>query len=396
MTFWRLVPNPYAKVDIAPARDGVLRAWTYAPLRARAAIERETRADDEPELFALIERVRSARAALTFTPDEVDRLAELGMLVARAEIAEGVPVALPVTLERIESLAYGPAPAHDATWIVHPALERTDARSPPAWFGFSARDWGAAEGASVLSWREPGLGLVGFCQPEGELAAVAPALVAGEVPPVSARVREALVRLGVVVAPDHRARAEAAWDADAARSRTEIAARGWHRLSRVFTDVERVALFEHIVALQQAGFMSTRSLFSPLRYSMNGGVWMSAIHAQIRGWIERAVGCPVTATTAYGMIYEQGSDLPRHIDRPECDLVVSALLAYEPAAESPAQWPLYLAQKPDQSPVATNIVPGAGVLYEGRAIPHWRSPLPLGHRVGVGIFCYRREASVRG
>jgi hypothetical protein len=82
--------------------------------------------------------------------------------------------------------------------------------------------------------------------------------------------------------------------------------------------------------------------------------------------IERATGLSLFPTYSYLRVYPPGSILPRHLDRPACEVSVSLNLGYE--AQSP--WPLCL-----ESPSGTHCVPlepGSALLYRGTECPHWR------------------------
>ena len=390
MSSLRLVSNPFALIDLSERTDGVKQAWTYAPLRGRAAIERELRADYEPGMVTLMERIHAARGPVSFAGDEIRWLTELGFLVRRDEIPDVVPVACPITRERLEALSSAPPPSFDAaTWIVHPELVRWESGAVPPWFAADARWWGASADAPVLAWTHPGTGLASFCQLEEEL----PALVPGQAPggrEASVRGSGALARLGLVVPPDFVEDERLQWERGCAQAREDLAAQGWHALPELLPDFQRVALSDHLLAMQRAGFLSTRSAFAPLRHTVTNDPWITSLHRQMKPLIERLSGRTVLATSGYGMIYEAGADLPPHIDRPECDLAVSLLLSFEPETESPAKWPLFVASKPDRARAAINTVLGRAVLYEGRAVAHWRERLPDDHRVMVAIFCYRR------
>jgi hypothetical protein len=79
-------------------------------------------------------------------------------------------------------------------------------------------------------------------------------------------------------------------------------------------------------------------------------------------------------TYSYFRSYSTHDELPRHKDRPACEVTVSLCLGLNPAAP----WPLYLERESEIH--AVSLLPGDGVLYSGCVMAHWREPFP-------GVFC---------
>jgi hypothetical protein len=90
--------------------------------------------------------------------------------------------------------------------------------------------------------------------------------------------------------------------------------------------------------------------------------------------IEAIVGEPLHPTFSYLRIYEKGSVLDRHSDRPESEIAASMALG----VVSDTSWPLHL--KARDKTHSLNLAPGDLVVYEGMQLEHWRD-------VFKGEFC---------
>lgn len=73
----------------------------------------------------------------------------------------------------------------------------------------------------------------------------------------------------------------------------------------------------------------------------------------------------VLPTYVYGRIYQNGSTLQRHVDRPACDISVTVNLKQD------KQW-LIAAENPDKKVTAFDLSVGDAMLYYGCNAPHWR------------------------
>lgn len=80
--------------------------------------------------------------------------------------------------------------------------------------------------------------------------------------------------------------------------------------------------------------------------------------------VEEVYGKRLHETYAFFRVYEEGQELPAHIDRPSCEVSVTICLGFH----SQYLWPIYV----DGVPYATK--PGEGVVYKGCEQLHWREP----------------------
>lgn len=73
---------------------------------------------------------------------------------------------------------------------------------------------------------------------------------------------------------------------------------------------------------------------------------------------------------SYWRIYEHGADLKRHRDREASEISISIAVANEPAGSA---WPISLTDF-DGVDHHVPLQPGAGVLFLGSKLKHWREP----------------------
>lgn len=83
--------------------------------------------------------------------------------------------------------------------------------------------------------------------------------------------------------------------------------------------------------------------------------------------IELLTGHRLLPTYSCLRIYEPGAVLPRHTDRPACEISLS--LALQPDPQVP--WPLYVETLTGEA-VPAHLAAGDGLIYKGIERPHWR------------------------
>jgi SEC-C motif len=82
--------------------------------------------------------------------------------------------------------------------------------------------------------------------------------------------------------------------------------------------------------------------------------------------MEQATGLKLLPCYSYLRIYGNGAILPKHMDRPSCEISSSLTLGFK----APAPWPLCVqADGVDKSLV---LMPGDMIVYRGSELPHWR------------------------
>ncbi|MBO0716964.1 MAG: hypothetical protein J2P55_06475, partial [Rhizobiales bacterium] len=86
----------------------------------------------------------------------------------------------------------------------------------------------------------------------------------------------------------------------------------------------------------------------------------------LRPRIEESSGLSLLPTYSYFRLYKRGDALPRHRDRPACEISVSLNIGQKPSDP----WPLFV--ESDRESYAALLNPGDGLLYRGIDLFHWR------------------------
>jgi len=104
----------------------------------------------------------------------------------------------------------------------------------------------------------------------------------------------------------------------------------------------------------------------PNAFAWYGPLCFEALSLYIQPVIEEAVGRKLFPTYSYARIYENGSELKRHTDRPSSEVTASCCLR----KDSP--WPLCFEVNGETKEF--DLDPGSIVISSGAEIPHWRNP----------------------
>ena len=81
--------------------------------------------------------------------------------------------------------------------------------------------------------------------------------------------------------------------------------------------------------------------------------------------LSNIVGCKLSPTYSYARVYENGSFLPIHKDKPACEISVTLHL------NGDTSWPIHIVN-PQGLPLDVNLQPGDIMIYLGCFAHHWR------------------------
>jgi hypothetical protein len=109
--------------------------------------------------------------------------------------------------------------------------------------------------------------------------------------------------------------------------------------------------------------------FVPGAPSGYGHPCMERVLQQLLSMVETVTSRALFPTYSYFRVYRRGDVLPRHVDRPACEISLSLCLGYEGTND----WPLWL--NCAEGTFAASLRPGDGVVYKGIEVEHWREPL---------------------
>ncbi|HVC29352.1 MAG TPA: SEC-C domain-containing protein [Gammaproteobacteria bacterium] len=91
-----------------------------------------------------------------------------------------------------------------------------------------------------------------------------------------------------------------------------------------------------------------------------------ALLLDLKPRVERATGLELLPCYSYLRIYGNDAILPKHLDRPSCEISTSLTLGFK----APAPWPLCV--QADGMDKSLALMPGDMLVYRGANVPHWR------------------------
>lgn len=152
-----------------------------------------------------------------------------------------------------------------------------------------------------------------------------------------------------------------------ASTRDEFHERGYALLKGVLPSGALQMLHHYCLSYAKGEHAATDALVpgTPAGY---GHPCMERILLQIVPLIENATGRTVFPTYSYFRVYRRGDVLPRHVDRPACEISLSLCIGYTGTDD----WPLWL--RGPKGDASVSLRPGEGVAYKGTELEHWREP----------------------
>ena len=120
----------------------------------------------------------------------------------------------------------------------------------------------------------------------------------------------------------------------------------------------------------------------PGAYSLYGDFVMETLLMKVLPVMKEKTGMDLIPTYSYARVYQTGSELKRHKDRPSCEISTTLNLGGDP-------WPIHLEPKknvgiPDgkkftvnsnNKGISINLKPGDMLVYRGMELEHWREEL---------------------
>ena len=120
----------------------------------------------------------------------------------------------------------------------------------------------------------------------------------------------------------------------------------------------------------------------PGAYSLYGDFVMETLLMKVLPVMKEKTGMDLIPTYSYARVYQTGSELKRHKDRPSCEISTTLNLGGD-------QWPIFIdpkgsnnvideyknIHKPGAPPgVEITLEPGDMLMYSGSELEHWRKP----------------------
>lgn len=204
--------------------------------------------------------------------------------------------------------------------------------------------------------------------------------------PLSPSEAMTLWQTGLILLPQERA--ERFTSPNATVARDLYVRHGCILLPELVTPDATRILREHYQAKLAAGALKLLNGRTDRYCAHNDPAGRVALNA-LREVIERIVGSPIKSSYSFASLYRGGTDLPMHIDRPQCRYTLSLQIDHQPlppGGRSP--WPVQVDLDPGAPPVDFFQTIGGGVLFRGAEITHGRPALPPDQRSWVLLLHY--------
>ncbi len=93
----------------------------------------------------------------------------------------------------------------------------------------------------------------------------------------------------------------------------------------------------------------------------------------VQPMLEKRIGLSLLPCYSFLRFYTPESQLPRHLDRPSCEISVTLPIGHW---QCDPGWPIWVESGGRDIPV--NLQPGEIMVYSGAEVTHWREPLKSG------------------
>lgn len=205
--------------------------------------------------------------------------------------------------------------------------------------------------------------------------------------------RERLTALGVLVDESAVAAAKAEWERAVQQAATSFRTRGHAELPSFHCPATLAFLRQRYRRMAREAALAYGDPQCPTRWTAHNEEAALPLHSALVALVSAIVGRRVRPSYLYLGVYAEGSELPRHTDREQCELTLSLLIDYLPDVHGPSPWPLQLYVGDEPLSIYQHL--GQSLLFAGREIPHSRPPLPAGH-MSSSIFFHFVSEDFRG
>ena len=180
------------------------------------------------------------------------------------------------------------------------------------------------------------------------------------------------------------------WTRQRAEARESLRTRRYATLRQIVPPAQQAELRRYVRQLVDRGYFPTVGLDKQvdLRRSMYRQPTVAALHNGLARLLSDIAGQPLIGSFNQLGLYEAGSVLEKHRDRPQCVLNLSLVLDMQgpPGEGEPPPWPIYIEM--DGKMEAVNLEIGDGLVYSGVEVLHWRDALPAGQRAIVAFYFF--------
>ncbi len=155
-------------------------------------------------------------------------------------------------------------------------------------------------------------------------------------------------------------------------------------LNLAFPTLQLRALQRHYRLLARNGWFNPSCRQSPGRMFIHNEPVSVFFHRQMSSVISALMGTAWKPSYCFLARYRPGADLRRHVDREACGMTLSWQIEHTPSTNRAHAWPLKIelpAGRRRPRVVASRLVDGEMVAFDGRKLVHFRHALRPGHTV---------------
>lgn len=143
------------------------------------------------------------------------------------------------------------------------------------------------------------------------------------------------------------------------------------QVAKTMLDEKYLAPFETIFGIPEGDEQV------PGAYAHYGDIAMDTLLLRVLPIMEEKTGLKLMPTYSYARIYQKGSELKRHKDRPSCEISTTLCLGYDNSdAPTGYNWGMFVEKSGEKGKKGEeiNMEPGDMIIYRGCEIEHWREP----------------------
>jgi hypothetical protein len=126
-------------------------------------------------------------------------------------------------------------------------------------------------------------------------------------------------------------------------------------------------MYENNIVHETGTLGTWKDVQVPNVYSHYADFAMETLLLKVMPILQEKTKLKLTPTYSYARIYEKGSILPRHVDRPSCEISTTLNLGGDP-------WPIFLDPTGGENNkgIQIDLLPGDMLIYSGSDLEHWR------------------------
>jgi hypothetical protein len=381
------VLNPCTQLVLARQGGDVVAVTTVAPVKGQALRVHTIARDHEPALFDLLRRVADKGRQVTAHLDAAawQRLVDIGFLVPGGHAPREVWFRCPPRdppRRLVPRRAAARAPSRSRGLQVNPTLRHQGAvRRPEPRAG--AVD-SSSPFASAVSWifvDHPDVPVPSALSAGDDERELFRALIPGAAAPsgLDPGLRRALVKADVLLCPAVAERRRRAFELKRAAAAGRFRRNGHVVVDHLIHPAQLAAVRRYYRELIAEGHVDLGDAQAmSRRYRAHDESLARVIHRGLTPFVAALAGAPMVPSYSFLASYQPGATLPRHRDRPQCAITVSLLIDYRPEPDGPAPWAIKL-DTGGRHATAIRLGLGAGLVFRGTELTHWRDRLPDGH-----------------